>query len=64
MRFRGFGAGATRVFDELAANNRRDWQANRHRYEAEVREDWRSFTDLNAWLDAHVGPTTEPMTDR
>lgn len=39
MRFRGFGEGAASFFDELAANNRRDWwQANRARYEAEVRE--------------------------
>lgn len=38
MRFRGFGEGAVRFFDELAENNRRDWwQANRDRYEAEVR---------------------------
>jgi uncharacterized protein (TIGR02453 family) len=38
MRFQGFGEGATRFFDELAANNRREWwQANRDWYEADVR---------------------------
>src|SRR5215470_11178237 len=38
MRFDGFGAGAPRFFDELAENNTRDWwQANKARYESEVR---------------------------
>jgi uncharacterized protein (TIGR02453 family) len=38
MRFRGFGEGAVRFFDELAANNRREWwQENRGWYERDVR---------------------------
>jgi uncharacterized protein (TIGR02453 family) len=38
MRFRGFGEGAIRFFDELAANNTRDWwQANKRWYEEDVR---------------------------
>lgn len=38
MRFRGFGAGAVGFFEELAANNRREWwQANRAWYERDVR---------------------------
>ena len=38
MRFEGFGAGACRFYEDLADNNSRDWfQANRDRYEAEVR---------------------------
>lgn len=38
MRFEGFGAGATGFYDELAANNTREWfRANRARYEREVR---------------------------
>src|SRR6266545_7682552 len=38
MRFDGFGPGAPRFFDELAENNTRDWwQANKARYESDVR---------------------------
>jgi uncharacterized protein (TIGR02453 family) len=39
MRFRGFGDGATRFYEELAANNTREWwRANKHWYESDVRE--------------------------
>jgi uncharacterized protein (TIGR02453 family) len=39
MVFTGFGKGATRFFDDLAADNTRQWWlANKARYEAEVRE--------------------------
>ena len=35
--FQGFGAATVRFLQELEANNNRDWfQANKHRYEAEV----------------------------
>jgi uncharacterized protein (TIGR02453 family) len=38
MRFEGFGAGATRFYEELAADNTRDWWlANRDRYERDIR---------------------------
>ncbi len=38
MRFDGFGTGAVRFYEELAANNTRDWfQANRDRYDDEIR---------------------------
>jgi uncharacterized protein (TIGR02453 family) len=38
MRFDGFGSGATRFYEELAADNTRDWWlANRQRYEREIR---------------------------
>jgi uncharacterized protein (TIGR02453 family) len=38
MAFDGFGQGATRFFEELAANNTRDWwHANKAWYEADVR---------------------------
>lgn len=38
MTFRGFGVGAIAFYDELAANNSRDWWlANKRRYEDEVR---------------------------
>lgn len=38
MAFEGFGSGALRFYEELAANNTRDWwQANRAWYEADVR---------------------------
>lgn len=38
MRFDGFGTGAVRFYEELATNNTRDWfQANRGRYDDEVR---------------------------
>jgi uncharacterized protein (TIGR02453 family) len=36
--FEGFGTGIVRFYEELAANNTRDWwQANKQRYELEVR---------------------------
>jgi uncharacterized protein (TIGR02453 family) len=39
MLFRGFGDGATRFYEELAANNSREWwRANKHWYERDVRE--------------------------
>lgn len=39
MAFTGFGAGLVQFFDELAADNTRQWWlANKGRYEAEVRE--------------------------
>ncbi|HEX6568721.1 MAG TPA: DUF2461 domain-containing protein [Acidimicrobiales bacterium] len=38
LRFDGFGAGAVRFYEELAANNTRDWfRANRRRYDDDVR---------------------------
>ena len=38
MRFRGFGEGAIRFFEQLADNNRREWwQANKESYESDVR---------------------------
>ena len=38
MRFTGFGKGAIAFFDDLAANNNREWwQANKKRYEDEIR---------------------------
>ncbi len=38
MAFTGFGKGAVAFYDELAANNTRDWwHANKRRYEDEVR---------------------------
>jgi uncharacterized protein (TIGR02453 family) len=38
MAFTGFGKGALAFYDDLAANNSRDWwHANKARYEAEVR---------------------------
>jgi len=38
MAFTGFGRGSTQFYEDLAAHNSRDWwQANRQRYEAEVR---------------------------
>lgn len=38
MGFRGFGQGALRFYEELATNNTRDWwQANKGRYEQDVR---------------------------
>jgi uncharacterized protein (TIGR02453 family) len=38
MMFQGFGDGAVRFYDELAANNTRDWfHANRRWYERDVR---------------------------
>ncbi len=42
--FTGFGKGLQRFFAELEANNSRDWfQANKARYEADVREPARAF---------------------
>lgn len=39
MAFSGFGKGATGFYDELAANNSREWWlTNKARYEAEVRQ--------------------------
>jgi uncharacterized protein (TIGR02453 family) len=38
MRFQGFGEGAVRFFEDLAANNTRDWwRANKDWYERDVR---------------------------
>ena len=38
MLFEGFGAGVVRFYEELAANNTRDWwHANKARYERDVR---------------------------
>jgi uncharacterized protein (TIGR02453 family) len=38
MRFRGFGEGAIRFFEQLAADNRREWwQANKGWYESDIR---------------------------
>jgi uncharacterized protein (TIGR02453 family) len=38
MRFRGFGEGAVRFFEELAADNTREWwHAHRARYDSDVR---------------------------
>ena len=38
MAFSGFGKGATGFYDDLEANNSRDWWlANKERYEDEIR---------------------------
>ena len=29
-----------------------------------IQDCWQGAADMNAWLDAHVGPTTEPPADR
>jgi len=53
MAFTGFGRGAAAFYEELAANNSRDWwQANRARYDAEVRQ---PLEDLLADLEAEFG---------
>ena len=32
--------------------------------EKRIRDCWAGASDMNAWLDAHVGPSTEPPNDR
>jgi uncharacterized protein (TIGR02453 family) len=45
-RFSGFPADATTFFEELAANNRRDWWlANKERFDATVRDPMRALLD-------------------
>jgi uncharacterized protein (TIGR02453 family) len=45
-RFSGFPADATTFFEELAANNRRDWWlANKDRFDATVRDPMRALLD-------------------
>jgi hypothetical protein len=30
----------------------------------QVADNWRAVAPLNAWLDRHIGPSTEPPDDR
>lgn len=57
MGFTGFGGGATAFYEELAANNSRDWwRANRHRYDDEVRRPMEQLLEelSDAWGEAKL----------
>lgn len=58
MGFDGFGRGTLDFFQDLSLNNDRDWfQANRHRYEAQVRAPGEAFITALGPLLAEVYPS-------